>query len=257
MSKYDREALLEQIQQGEIAHVEGRTALTEADLDFALAAALNTLPEALASESKKPNETTPLVLTPGSAVLSADGLLQPIDDGTQPKPRWNLPGDFDIYLQSGDENSRSATLVREILVGSWRHEGEEDALRERGVFLDAEDNRGNERAVEYLQSLVRQLCQQIGIDPDETQAASQLPAVSWLAERADREAEVSTLQSEISALRTAVSELSARNAELLTASVAPVSEVAPEAEPLGAPSTVAETTSAVLDTPQAPKGKGK
>lgn len=221
---YDRNALLELIQQGALVEVEGRTAHDEAGLDFLLSIAVSDEP----SEEALKGHEDEITLTPGSALYSPDGLLPPIGEG----PKWCVPGDFQLYLEPSDAEQADGKLVREILVGSWREPSDDDFEFAQGCFLD--DSLWDS-VVGAAQREALRLDQQIGklaegVHPDE-----RLPrAETWLAERANWQTEVEQLRGYIAMLEgklSAATELPRADSAPPASETDPIVESPPIAEP--------------------------
>lgn len=235
-----RATLLEKIRQGQLVTVEGRSATTEEELDFILAAAKVApvdivlpeeapTPEAEVASESVSHETT-LVLTPGTAVYRPDGLLTVLIEGGSPS--WCVPGDFELYIEHGMDELEGK--VRELLVGAFREPAEGDPERLPGIFLTPDRLDAYRQHIELL---TRDLCRQIGFDPDADQSPEQLPrGESWLAERADTDAKLIELQgmvtkaeAEATMLKDQLAAASVRIKEL---------EAKPAAEPPSAEPTV-------------------
>ncbi len=201
----DREALLGEIRAGRMVAIGERTAHDEAGVDFLLslsAEALAPSPDP-ASATEAPLEGTPqhetstFRLDPGSAVLRADGLLPIIIEGGESGSVWSAPGDFALFLEAG--NGEHTGLVRELLVGHYRSGEDGDFEHKQGVFFTP-DQLDNYR--QHMESALRSLAQQIGIDPESDQLAEQMPrGESWLAERAAADAAKARMDAEIASLK--------------------------------------------------------
>lgn len=245
----DREALLEEIRAGRMVTIGERTAHDEAGVDFLLslsAEALAPSPDP-ASATEAPLEGTPqhetIILTPGSAVYRADGLLPAIVEGGESGSVWSAPGDFKRYLVPGNPAEPTNGIIREVFVGLPRDERDGDLDIADGIFLEPEQWNS---VVMPIESALRSLAQQIGIDPESEQLAEQMPrGESWLAERAAADAEKARMDAEIASLKdslAAASELIKKLESQISPTPASQSEsaldTAPESQPAPEPSPV-------------------
>lgn len=236
----DREALLEEIRAGRMVAIGERTAHDEAGVDFLLSLSAEALAPApdLASATEAPLEGTPqhetstLRLDPGSAVLRTDGMLPIVIEGGESAPVWSAPGDFVLFLEPGIGELEGK--VRELLLGEWREPAEGDSERLPGVFFTPEylDNYRQD-----LESALRALAQQIGIDLESEQLPEQMPrGKSWLAERADADATLrSTIDSFEEQIRDRDKRIGALQDLLSGESATPESQPEPASESQPAP----------------------
>lgn len=221
--------------------------------DWVLIAGLPQTPEAeVASElssstlESNPHETT-IVLTPGSVVFRPDGDLPILVEGGPAV--WCAPGDFVLYLEPGIDDLEGQ--VRELLVGKFREPAEGDSERLSGIFLTPDRLDAYRQHIELL---TRDLCRQIGFDPDADQSPDQLPrGESWLAERADSDAKLAEMESKLATLGAELAAAKERIKELeATPATEPAPDPAPTVEPeLPSPEPVVSEGS----TPSKTRGK--
>ena len=204
---------------------------------YRLAHGLDPEPSTEDAEASDLNESDPLqhetsifMLTPGSAVYRADGMLPAVIESGEPAPVWCLPGDFKLFLEPGEDEH--ANLVREILVGSFRKfDDRNDHDIEPGNFYTEPEW---DSVVGEPRTHVMQLVQEIGFDPKVERPDESKPrGESWLAERASADAEKQRMDAELSALKDQFAAANARASELeaqldATPADSPVSSALPE-----------------------------
>ncbi len=172
-----------------------------------------------------------IFLTPGSAVYRADGLLPAISESGEFGPTWSAPGDFVLFLEPGEDEHTG--LVRELLVGSYRHPEDSDFEQSQGVFFTDPEW---DFVSGSLKNRIFEMETQIGFLAGTEQLADQRPrAESWLAERSAADAEKARLDAEIAMLFNQLTAASARIKEIeaqLAATPNSEPELTPEPEPV-------------------------
>jgi hypothetical protein len=195
------------LQQTQIALLETQAKLTEAERKIAATSPLE----------GKSNET--IVLSPGSALHRSSGLLPALVEGGKPVPTWSAPGGFVLYLEPGEDEYTG--LVRELLVGSYRTPEDSDFEHHQGVFFSDPEW---EFVSGTLKNRIFELETQIGFLAGTKQSEESKPrGESWLAERADSDAEKARMDAEIATLKEQLS--TALGLQQLEA--APLSELLP------------------------------
>ena len=196
LAQVEQAALLEGMTPEDFALLEGGLV---ASLESGDPSGSNAAPDTQSPTSLEGNpQHETIILTPGSAVYRADGMLAAISESGESGPVWCLPGDFKLFLEPGEDEH--ANLVREILVGSFRKfDDRNDHEIEPGNFYTEPEW---DFVVGGARSEAMYLVQEIGFDPNVQRSDESKPrAESWLAERASADAEKARMDAEIKALK--------------------------------------------------------